>query len=283
MRIHAIKTGTVKIKTAQREATRPGAMGVAGIFADKNWTGWEPTYAWVIEHREGVIVVDTGQSRHLLDLAHTSLNPYVRWEVKFQIEPEEEIGPQLTGLGIAARDVKHVILTHLHIDHDAGLAHFPNSQIHVAQGEYDNARGMMGRLRGYLPQRWPSWFAPKALTLDDGPFGPFAASKRFTRDGDVIIVPTPGHTQNHVSVIVQDGDVSLFLAGDTSYDEALMLAGKVDGVSSNAAVTGATLANIRAFATQRPTVYLPTHDPLAGERFAHRTIVPLHKSIMKEA
>lgn len=274
MRIHAIRTGTVKIKTAQREAARPGLLGIAGIFADKNWTGWEPTYAWVIEHREGVIVVDTGQSTHLLNLARTTLNPYVRWEVKFQIEPEEEIGPQLAALGITARDVQHVILTHLHIDHDAGLSHFPHSKVHVAQGEYEAARGMMGRVRGYLPQRWPEWFAPQTITLDDGAFGPFPASKRFTRDGDVIIVPTPGHTANHLSVIVEDGDVSLFLAGDTSYDEALMLAGKVDGVSSNAELTGATLSKIRAFAAERPTVYLPTHDPMAGERFAKRIIVP---------
>jgi hypothetical protein len=60
-----------------------------------------PTYAWVIEHREGVIVVDTGQGAHLLETGR-SLQPYVRWEVKFRIDPEEEIGPQLRGLGLPA-------------------------------------------------------------------------------------------------------------------------------------------------------------------------------------
>jgi len=36
---------------------------------------------------------------------------------------------QLRALGIGPRDVKRVILTHLHADHDGGLAHFPQTEI----------------------------------------------------------------------------------------------------------------------------------------------------------
>jgi N-acyl homoserine lactone hydrolase len=36
------------------------------ILTDRNWTEWLPTFAWAIEHDEGVIVVDTGQAAHLL-------------------------------------------------------------------------------------------------------------------------------------------------------------------------------------------------------------------------
>jgi glyoxylase-like metal-dependent hydrolase (beta-lactamase superfamily II) len=43
----------------------------------------------------------------------------------------------------------------------------------------------------------------------------------------VLIVPTPGHTPHHVSVLVS-GDVSFLLAGDTSYNERLLLEGKID-------------------------------------------------------
>lgn len=275
MKVHAIRSGSVRIKSAQREAWHPGALGLVDIFADREWTDWLPTYAWAIEHREGVIVVDTGQSTHLLEQARRSLHPYVRWQARFQIEPEQELGPQLKTLGIGPRDVRQVMLTHLHIDHDAGLRHFPHSKICVAAGEIAKARGVMGKLRGYLPQRWPDWFSPSPLVLGDGPYGPFRASKRLTRDGDVVAVATPGHTADHISVIVDDGDVAFFLAGDTSYDEALMLAGKVDGVSASAAVSGATLGAIRDFARLRPTVYLPTHDPMSGTRFTRRQIVPL--------
>jgi N-acyl homoserine lactone hydrolase len=272
MKIHAIQTGSVRIKTAQIEGHGVGPLRMLGIFADRNWADWAPTFAWAIEHDEGVIVVDTGQAAHLLE-SRRSLHPYVRWEVLFCIEPEQEIGPQLRALGIGPRDVSQVVLTHLHMDHDAGLGHFPHSEILAARGEIHRAEGMMGTLRGYLPKRWPNWFSPVPLDLDHGPVGPFAASKRLTRAGDVVAVATPGHTADHLSVLVHDGDITFFLAGDSSYTEALMLAGKVDGVSPDARVSAATLSAIRHFALQRPTVYLPTHDPDSGARFAARKVL----------
>src|SRR5262249_37573705 len=161
---HAVQTGAVRIKTAQVEGRGHGIRRQLGPFFDSEWTAWLPTYAWVIDHLEGVIVVDTGQGRHLLESVK-SLHPYQRWEVRFQIEPEEEIGPRLRALGVGPRDVRRVVLTHLHVDHDGGLAHFPDTEIFVSRGELRIASGWMGWLRGYLPNRWPSWFDPGPLDL----------------------------------------------------------------------------------------------------------------------
>ena len=132
----------------------------------------------------------------------------------------------------------------------------------------------MGALRGYLPGRWPSWFDPVPLELSPTPAGPFASERRLTAAGDVVAIATPGHTAHHLSVIVYDGDAAVFLAGDASYDQDLMLAGKVDGVSPNVAVGRQTLTAIRRFACQQPTIYLPTHDPSAAARLAARSLVP---------
>ena len=183
-----------------------------------------------------------------------SLHPYVRWEVAFRIEREQEIGPQLRALGIGPRDVRR-------------------SEILVAPGELRTASGWLGRMRGYVSNRWPSWFDPRPLDLAAEPYGPFAASRRLTEAGDVVAVATPGHTADHLSVLVQDGGTTQFLAGDTSYDERLMLAGTVDGVSADDRVAGATLEAIRRLAQAGPTVYLPTHDPKAAARLAERRLV----------
>jgi glyoxylase-like metal-dependent hydrolase (beta-lactamase superfamily II) len=94
-----------------------------------------------------------------------------------------------------------------------------------------------------------------------------------TKAGDVIAVATPGHTANHVSVVVQEEETAFFLAGDTSYNERLMLAGKVDGVSADEHVSSATLGAIKSFAQSRPMVYLPTHDPQSADRLANRSLV----------
>jgi N-acyl homoserine lactone hydrolase len=272
MRLHAIQTGSVRIKSAQVKGHGRGLRRRLGVFADQQWTGWLPTYAWVIDHPEGVIVVDTGQGAHLLETGR-SLHPYIRWEVAFRIDRDEEIGPQLRALGIGPRDVKRVVLTHLHVDHDGGLAHFPQTEILVARGELRTASGWLGRVRGYLPNRWPSWFDPVPLDLAGEPFGPFSASKKLTNAGDVIAVATPGHTADHLSVLVRDEGITYFLAGDTSYDEQLMLSGGIDGVSADDDVASATLGAIRHFVRDRQTVYLPTHDPDSSVRLANRRLV----------
>jgi glyoxylase-like metal-dependent hydrolase (beta-lactamase superfamily II) len=272
MNIHAIQTGTVRIKTAQVQGQGRGLRRRLGVFTDPQWTEWLPTYAWVVDHPEGLIVVDTGQATHLVDSAR-SLHPYMRWEVRFRVEPDEELGPQLRAMGIAPRDVRRVVLTHLHIDHDGGLAHLPHSEILVSGGELRSASGWMGRMRGYLPNRWPSWFDPVLLDLAPEPYGPFATSRRLTAAGDVIAVGTPGHTADHFSVLVEDRGITYVLAGDTSYNERLMLADKVDGVSTDEDVARATLRAIRNLALQRRTVYLPTHDPESAERLSNHTPV----------
>src|SRR5262249_5666652 len=253
MKIHPIQTGLVSIKSAQVEGRGHGrSRRLAAIFTDPEWTEWLPTYSLAIEHRRGVIGVDTAHGARLLQTGK-SLHPFVRWEVKFRIDPEEEIGPQLRRLGITPRDVKRVVLTHLHMDHDGGLAHFPNTEILVASGELRTASGWAGRIRGYLPDRWPSWFDPVPLELLDEPFGSFTRSRRLTRDGELIAVATPGHTADHISVLVQDADTTFILAGDASYNERLMLGGKADGVSPNEQTSIATLAAIRSFARTHST------------------------------
>src|SRR5271163_2151575 len=175
MRIHAIQTGAVQIKNSQIVGRGHGlARRMAPLF-DENWSDWLPVYAFAIEHRDGVILVDSGSNAGLNSLPRW--HPYFRLAVRFEIEREQEAGPQLRALGIAPRDVKTVILTHLHIDHDGGLRHLPMSKILVDAGELSAASGWAGQATGYLPQRWPSGFDPQPLEFADEPFGPFPKSR----------------------------------------------------------------------------------------------------------
>ena len=268
MRIHPIQTGRVQIKAAQLEGRGHGLWRQLQPIISSEWFDWTPVYAWAIEHPEGVIVVDTGSGAHLKRLPRW--HPYFQLAVRFDIEPDQEVGPQLRSLGIGARDVKTVVLTHLHIDHDGGLAHFPGSRIFADRGEIARAAGIAGAIQGYLPSRWPKWFDPQPLAWQQSSYGPFARSARITDAGDIIAVPTPGHTPTHVSIIVRDGDQQIMLAGDASYLETTMLRGAVDGVSPDETVAKATLADIRTLCAARPTIYLPTHDPQSGERLERR-------------
>jgi N-acyl homoserine lactone hydrolase len=272
MRIHAIQTGRVQIKEAQIKGRGHGLSRQIQPIVSDEWAEWVPVYAWAIEHPEGVIVVDTGSGAHLKSLPRW--HPYFQLAVRFDIEPEQEAGAQLRGLGIGARDVKTVVLTHLHVDHDGGLTHFPHSRILVDQGESARTAGIRGALLGYLPRRWPSWFDPKPLPWQQSRRGPFARTAQITQAGDIIAVPTPGHTPAHVSILVDEGEQQTMLAGDASYLEDTMLNGTIDGVSTDESAAKATLACIRDLCAARSTIYLPTHDPRSAERLAARRSVP---------
>ena len=130
MRVHAIQTGRVKIKASQVVGRGHGLMRRFAPLIDSEWSAWLPTFAYAIEHRDGVILVDTGASAAAKSLPRW--HPYFRNAVRFDIEPDEEAGPQLRAIGIGSGDVRRVVMTHLHIDHDGGLAAFPNSEILVS-------------------------------------------------------------------------------------------------------------------------------------------------------
>lgn len=268
MRIYAIETGRARIKASQIVGEGHGLSRRLAPLIDTEWSDWLPIYAYAIDHRDGVILVDAGASAGLKRLPRW--HPYFRLAVRFDVEPDEEAGPKLRALGIGAADVKRVVLTHMHIDHDGGLAAFPTSEILVRPGELEIASGLAGRLRGYLPERWPKDFDPKPLVLDNAAHGPFARSRRLTGDGAVVAVATPGHTRDHLSVVVEDGDAAIFIAGDASYTEEAMLSGRIDGVGADESAELATLAAIRAFANSRRTIYLPAHDREAARRLAER-------------
>jgi N-acyl homoserine lactone hydrolase len=274
MKMHAIQTGTVAIKTRQVEGVGHSSRRQLNMFLDREWTDPLPIHAFAIEHPEGVIVVDTGETARTSETDYfPSWHPYYRYGLREWVAPDEEIGPQLRRLGITPSDVRWVVLTHLHTDHAGGLHHFPHNQILVSRGDLTVASGRRGRLRGYPNQRIPRWFDPTVIDLSSGPYGPFPQSLKLTKAGDVTIVPVPGHTPGQISVIVEDGDHAVLLAGDSSYTEELMLRGIADGPSPDEAVAQLTHQRIRALAAATPTVYLVAHDPETATRLTERRTV----------
>ena len=274
LRIHTIQTGSVGIKSRQLHGEGHGGRRLLNTLLDKNWVQ-VPIYAWVIEHPEGIIVVDTGETARTAQKGYfPGWHPFARQTAdKFLVSPEDEIGPQLKNLGIAPNDVRWVVLTHLHTDHAGGLHHFPHAEILVSRREYMAARGLKGIVQGYLPHRWPRWFNPRLVDFTSEAVGPFPASFALTKANDVILLPTGGHTSGHLSVLVREDGRSIFIAGDTSYAEQLMLEQVVDGVSPDEKAATQTLKRILAYTQANPTVYLPSHDPEAKERLSKRQIV----------
>lgn len=266
MKIHAISTGAVSItqswRLGQQDAYLPRLIST--LF-DTHKTEWLPIYTWVIEHPQGLIVIDTGIPTDANRKVYfPPFMPLVQRAAAFQLKAEEEIGFQIRTLGLSPDDVRWVVFTHLHQDHDGGIHHFPKSRFMVARKEYEAARGLKGRMAGYLNQRWPHWFEPQLIDFDVSAPKGFAGSYRLA--DDLLLVPTPGHSTGHLSVLAFEDHHAILFAGDSAYTEALLKAQQIDGIGPNAVTQRQTHQAILTFAQETPTVFLPSHDSQSAER-----------------
>ena len=106
MRLHAIQTGTVAIKQRQVRGSGQGFGRRLNTMLDRVWTDPLPIYVWVIEHPEGIIVVDTGETARTTEPGYFPWwHPYYRLGVQAFVRPEEEIGPQIQTLGFSLAEV----------------------------------------------------------------------------------------------------------------------------------------------------------------------------------
>jgi N-acyl homoserine lactone hydrolase len=259
--ITALTTGAVRIKEAMKRGRGgPGIARRGAIFLPGELTAPLPIHAWLIEHRDGPILVDTGEYSDVND------TPFARFDVK----PADEIHHQLAAHGVDPAALRTVVLTHVHVDHADGLARLPGVSALVSDVELRVVSSLEARVtRKLLRQPLPPGFDIRPVSLEDGPaVGAFRSSHALTADGLVRLVPAPGHTPGHAAVLVDRGDHHVLLCGDASYDLAQLLDRHVDGVSPDAGVALATIDTILAHARSHPTVILPSHDPDAARRLA---------------
>lgn len=268
LRVHAIMAGTVAVKRTHREYHGPEQLRFPVLMADWRWTEPLPIWTWLIEHPEGNFLVDTGenisvQQSDYLDSCGTA-GRINRKILRLGIQKSQQVSEQLRTVGVAPEDVNAVVLTHLHLDHTDGLKFFPQSEVIVGESEWKHPYGS-------VPCTFPHWLKPHLVNYqsDDSALG---ASYRLAHD--LWIVPTPGHSFGHQSVVLQHDGTFYFFAGDTSFSEQQLVSGKVAGICADLVQTRQTYERIKTFAGEVPLVYLPSHDPDSAQRLRHREVLP---------
>jgi N-acyl homoserine lactone hydrolase len=262
MQIHALSTGTVRVKHsflfAHRGPRRQLSLFLPGPFSDPL-----PIHLWVVEHDGQRILVDTGETAEAHDIPFAS----------FDIAPAEELPGVLASIGLQPGDLDTVVLTHMHGDHMDGAVHLGDTAVLVHEAELAYTRTATARFfQRALRQPIPAGVRYEPMTLADGPFGAFAAHTRLTDDGRVLAVSTPGHTPGHISVLCIDDDGRhVLLAGDTTDTLEQLRARRPDAVGPKPKVSVETIDRILAHGAQQPTVYLPAHDVDSAARLAAGT------------
>jgi glyoxylase-like metal-dependent hydrolase (beta-lactamase superfamily II) len=245
VRIHCLSTGRVRPKRGDR--------GVRRYLVDEWADHTRPVNVFLVEHPEGLCLFDTGQTAEATQPGYfPSLYPFFRLS-RFELTPEDEVAAQLPRLGYAPEDVRWVVLSHLHTDHVGGLAPFGGAEVLVSRTEWHDAQGLGGRLRGYLPQYWPRGIDVRPVDFTGPAVGSFPGSHDVAGDGSLVLVPTPGHTRGHMSLLVKDGSDTFLLGGD-----AAMAADEL-------AQTAPALAD---FCERSGAVFLAAHDARAPKLVA---------------
>ena len=175
----------------------------------------------LVEAPSGLILVDTALGLRDIAAPTTRLSPFFRRLMAPELREEVTAVRQIEALGFAARDVRHIVLTHLDFDHAGGLDDFPGARVHMLAAEREHAlkRATWLDRQRYRPEQWStrsSWQVHEAGSGDNW-FGFEAVRDLDSMPAGVLMIPLIGHTWGHVGVAVQVGDRWLLQAGDAYF------------------------------------------------------------------
>ncbi|MCS7460956.1 MBL fold metallo-hydrolase [Paenibacillus doosanensis] len=183
-----------------------------------------PALFALIEHpRLGYMLFDTGYTqRFFRETARWPYSLYAKMTPVRFTERESAV-QQLRRRGIEPEAVRHIIISHFHADHVAGLRDFPNADFLFLQEAYDAVRrrtGWNAVMAGYLPGLLPDDFEARAQPIDESkqaelpPGFPFERGLDLLGDGSLIAVDVPGHAAGQIGLLLSAGGEMHFLCAD---------------------------------------------------------------------
>lgn len=174
----------------------------------------------LIEAPDGLILVDTGLGMEdvkypdRMDRGFKALTRPPLYATETAVE-------QIKAKGLDPADVKHIVLTHLDIDHSGGLPDFPQAKIHLWTKELEAMGNPPGReKRRYAISRSHWAHGPNWVTHDIGGDEWLGfESVRILPDSaaEILLIPLPGHSLGHTGVALKQGDGWLLHCGDAYF------------------------------------------------------------------
>lgn len=222
IKIHLLHVGSVYVGQGVPYGNA-SMIRASGLFESRKQHEWLPVSAYLIEHPEGLVLVDTGWSRSLSpdgtfdrQTQVKQLGPLLYAVSKAALPPGESAAEQLHALGYEPSDLDYIILTHLDADHVSGLRDLAAAKnILVSRAELEAGGKMKNRIR-YVPSMWKG-INLTAFDYATTGIGPFGRSYDLFGDGSVELVDIAGHSAGLCGVLVRRKGRFVLIFSDGGY------------------------------------------------------------------
>jgi glyoxylase-like metal-dependent hydrolase (beta-lactamase superfamily II) len=187
--------------------------GTGSLFA----AGHMVCHCLLIESPDGLVLVDTGLGLETLRAPASILGQGFLQIARPRLDAGETAKRQVEAMGFDPADVRHIVLTHMDLDHAGGIADFPAAAVHVLATEHEAAMAVANFKDGqrYNPALWshqPNWILHEVRGEAWQGFDAVQAI-----GPGVLLVPLAGHTRGHCGVAVETSTGWLLHAGDAYF------------------------------------------------------------------
>jgi N-acyl homoserine lactone hydrolase len=152
----------------------------------------EPVLGYLVDHPRGRLLMDTGLG------AHPDVDAHYR-------PRRTDLSEALRSVGSHVDDISAVVNCHLHFDHCGNNPALTNRPIYVQGAELSNARS-------------PDYTLPALVDAPGVEYEEISGEAEIWEG--VTVMPTPGHTSGHQSLIVRHQDGTVVVLAGQSHDTA---------------------------------------------------------------